>query len=183
MKREDLKKLGLEDEAIDEVMAMHGQDIEKFKTDLEARENEVQNLGQQLSQAGEVIEGFKSMDVEGIKAAADEWKQKAEDAKKEAEEAVRTLKFDHALENSLREAKAKNPKAVRALLDLEKVDFDEDGKLKGLNEQLETVKTENDYLFESEKPQPKIVDRGENTDVMGDAAVSAARKGAGLPNH
>ncbi len=59
------------------------------------------------------------MDVEGIKAAADEYKQKYEKAKEEAEKELEKIKFNHAIEKALAGAKAKNIKAVKALLDME----------------------------------------------------------------
>ena len=59
--------------------------------------------------------------------------------KKQAEEYQRKLdqqQFDFALEKALSSAKARNPKAVKALLDLETVKLDEDGTLKGLEDQI-----------------------------------------------
>ena len=56
----------------------------------------------------------------------------------------------------------------------------EDG-LVGLKEQLEKVKPENDYLFESDVPTPKIVSGGGNKPLENqDAVVIAMRKAAGL---
>lgn len=55
-------------------------------------------------------------------------------------------KFDSALELKLATSGARNPKTVKALLDVSKLELGEDG-LTGFDEQLEAIKAENDYLF------------------------------------
>jgi len=56
------------------------------------------------------------------------------------------MQLDIAIEKALTAAKAKNPKAVKALLDLEKVKLDGD-KLLGLEDQLKTIQQSDPYLF------------------------------------
>jgi chromosome segregation ATPase len=158
MKREELEKIGLEKEAIDQVMALYGRDIEAYKTKISAADSEVEGLKSQLEEANKAIEGFKGMDIEGIKKSADEWKAKAEQAKKDAEEQVYKLRYEAALSDALKDAKAKNVKAVRALLNEADLKLTDDGLI-GLKEQLKKVKPENDYLFESDTPTPKVEKR------------------------
>ncbi|MCC6148347.1 MAG: phage scaffolding protein [Anaerolineaceae bacterium] len=162
MKREDLEKIeGLSKEAIDKIMALHGQDIEGHKTKLGALQTELDGVKTQLVEAGKQIESFKSMDIEGVKKSADEWKTKAEEAERNAQTELAKLKFDHALDGALTGAKAKNAKAVRALLDTELLKFnDADGSIIGLEDQLKKIKESNDFLFEGEKSDPKIVTGG-----------------------
>jgi len=180
MKREDLKALELEDGVIDQIMKLHGQDIEAHKTQLTEAEKQAETLQGQLEEATKAIEGFKDLDVDGIKQAADEWKAKAEQAQAEAQSEIERLKFDHALEGALSGAKAKNPKAVKALLDMEALKFN-DGKIIGLEDQLKTIQEGNDYLFESDEPTPKVVTKGQGKTTLTDSAVMAARKAANLP--
>jgi membrane protein involved in colicin uptake len=182
MKREDLKALELTDEAIDEIMKLHGKSVEAHKAQLMEAEKQRETLQGQLEEANKAIEGFKELDVDGIKAAADDWKAKAEQAKQEAEAEIARLKFDHALEGALTGAKAKNIKAVKALLNFEELKLShEDGSIIGLDKQLEKVKADAEYLFESDKPTPTIVTKGEGKNVLTDSMVLAARKAAGLP--
>lgn len=184
MKRDFLKELlgdQASDELIDKIMAEHGKGIEKFKTDLSAAQQSLEGVTSQLSEANKQIESFKGMDIEGVKKSADEWKAKAEQAAQDAQAQVSKLKFDHALESALTGAKAKNPVAVRALLKETDLKLAEDGSIVGLTEQLERVKTENDYLFESEEANPQIVTGGNNKSITSDAVLDAARKAAGLP--
>ena len=181
MKREDLKVLELADEQIDAIMKLYGKSVETHKTQLTEAEKQVQALQGQLEEATKAIEGFKELDVDGIKAAADEWKSKAEQAKAEAAAEIEKLKFDHALEGALTEAKAKNPKAVKALLNFENLKLAEGGKIVDLDDQLTVIKEENDYLFESDQPAPKIVLGGKGKTKVTDSMVAAARTAAGLP--
>ncbi len=161
VKREFLKELGLTDEQIDKIMAENGKDIEKAKGDLAAKETELESAKKQLKTANAEIESYKSMDVEGIKAAADDYKAKFEQAEKDAKAKLEKLQFEHALENALVAAKAKNAKAVKALLDIEGLKFN-NGEIIGLKEQLEKIQEENDYLFEAEGGIPQVVKPGSN---------------------
>lgn len=181
MKREDLKVLELADEVIDQIMKLHGKDVEAHKVQLTEAEKQATSLQGQLDEANKTIEGFKELDVDGIKAAANEWKTKAEQAKAEATAEIEKLKFDHALEGALTEARAKNPKAVKALLNFENLKLAEGGKIVDLDAQLKVIKEENDYLFESDQPVPKIVTGGQGKTKVTDSMVAAARTAAGLP--
>lgn len=60
--------------------------------------------------------------------------------------------FDFALKDALTGAKAKNPKAVEALLNKEIIKLDGD-KLLGLEKQLKNLKESDAYLFEAEQQQ------------------------------
>lgn len=181
MKREDLKAKGLTDEQIDFVMAENGKDIESHKTSLATVQKELETAQSQLTEANKQIEGFKGMDIDGIKKAADDYKAQYEQAKQDAETQVQKLKFDHALDDALAEAKAKNAKAVKALLDTDGLELLKDGTLNGLDKQLEKIKSENEYLFESTEETPKIVAGGNNNSIKIDSFEAAARRGAGLP--
>lgn len=182
MKREDLEKLGLNAEQINQIMVLHGKDVEKTKADLAALTAERDGLKKQLEEASTAIEGFKKLDVDAIKAAADEWKAKAEKAEADRVAEVSKLKFEHALDIALTGAKAKNAKAVKALLEMDKLKFNEaDGSIIGLDEQLKKVREDADYLFESGQPAPKVVAGGQNNkSIAQDPFIAAFQRGAGL---
>ena len=65
------------------------------------------------------------------------------------------LKIDFAVEKALTGAKAKNIKAVKALLELGEAKLDKDGNVKGLDEQIEKLRSGDDtkFLFEAQKQQ------------------------------
>lgn len=184
MKREELKKLlgeSATDELIDQIMELHGKTVEKHKADIAALTSERDGLKTQLAEAGNVIDGLKKLDPEAMQKAVDEWKAKAEAAEAESQKQIGALKFEYALDAALTGAKAKNAKAVKALLNTELLKLAEDGSISGLKDQLEKIQAENDYLFESDKPDPKIVLGGNNQNSNSDTFLAAVRKGAGLP--
>lgn len=149
MKREFLKSLGLEDEAIDKIMAENGSDIEKYKTDAQTKEAELASVNQQLEAANAEIDSFKEMDVEAIKKAADDYKAKYEQTKKDADAQIEALKVEHTIEGALKGVK--NIKAAKALLDVEALksskNFNED-----VQSAITALKESDPYLFEETSP-------------------------------
>lgn len=163
MKTEFLKSLNLSQEVIDKIMAENGKDIaveqkkaEKIIQERDSYKLKAESLETQVNDANTEIQKFKDMDIEGIKKAADDWKETAEKAKADADKQISQMKFDYALSAALTGAKAKNAKAVKALLDMDGLKFN-DGKIVGLDEQLAQIKADNDYLFESDEPAPEFV--------------------------
>lgn len=163
MKTEFLKSLNLSQEVIDKIMAENGKDIaaeqkkaEKAIQERDSYKLKAESLETQVNDANTEIQKFKDMDIDGIKKAADDWKETAEKAKADADKQISQMKFDYALSAALNGAKAKNAKAVKALLDMDGLKFN-DGKIVGLDEQLAQIKTDNDYLFESDEPAPEFV--------------------------
>jgi hypothetical protein len=69
-------------------------------------------------------------------ASAAEWQQKLD-----------KLTFEHTLDGALGKAKAKNPKAVKALLDMGKIKLDGETLL-GLDDQLKALQKSDGYLFD-----------------------------------
>lgn len=187
MKRDELKALGLTDESIDKVMALHGQGIEELKTqntELQARATTAEG---QLADATKQIEAFKGMKIEEIQAAATDWEQKYNKSVEEAAATKAALELDHAFEMALVGARAKSVRAAAALFDRSKLKL-EGEKLTGFDEQLAEVQKENAYLFTAEQSQQgpssrKLVAvRGSNSRPVaeGDAQMDAILKGAGL---
>lgn len=180
MKTEFLKELGLEQDVIDKIMAENGKDIEGFKSKVSTLETERDGLKNQLDEANTQIESFKELDVDGIKAAADEWKQKAEQAEQDSAKQLAELKFSHALESKLAGTKAKDAAIVAGLLDRDALKLNEDGSILGLDEQLSKIKEEKGFLFESDEKDPVIVKGGTGGSLGGDANEASMRAAMGL---
>ncbi len=70
MKREFLKGLNLADDLIDQIMAEHGKSATKSKEDLDTANTMVATLKKQAEETAKTIEGFKGLDIEGVKKAA-----------------------------------------------------------------------------------------------------------------
>lgn len=159
MTKEELKALGLNEEQIAEVFKLNGiavnnakGDLDAKETELEAKTKEVETLQGQLETANAEIESFKEMDIESIKAAADDYKSKYEEAKTEAEKEIESLKFEHSLESALSKAGAKNVKAAKALLNIESLRDSKNVNL-DIETAITTLKESDDYLFGQSGPQ------------------------------
>lgn len=130
---------------------------------------ELEGVKGQLSQANEQIAGFKELDIEGVKQKAAEWEQKYNQAAENSAREIEQLKFDFALDKELTKAQARNPKAVKALLDRDALKYDK-GKIIGLEEQLETLKKGEDsaFLFGSAAPTVQFTTQSQSFQQMND---------------
>ena len=68
------------------------------------------------------------------------------------EEKINTMQFDYALESALTKAKCRNNKAIKALLDLSELKYN-DGNIEGLESQINDLKVNAEYLFETHQTQ------------------------------
>lgn len=89
-------------------------------------------------------------DNEELKSQLETIKSESETAKTELEARLKKQAFDFRLDAALQKAGAKNAKAVRALLDTEKLSLDGDNII-GLDDQLKAVKEDSAYLFGENK--------------------------------
>lgn len=145
-----------------------GNYVSKAKfADLEAREKQ---LRQQVSAMQE--DGGESLS-EQLSAL----QKKYDDETKRLMGEVHEAKFNGAVDLALQKSGARNAKAVRALLDLSQVEF-KDGALVGLDAQLDEIRQENGFLFQSGVVSTGLRQGG--TPAAIDGFVSAAREAAGL---
>lgn len=165
MKTETLQGIGLNDEQIRSVMAEYGKEINPLKQAQANAEQERDSLKSQLEDVnGQLSEAQKnSKKGSELQGQLKDLQKQFDDSKAKAEEQLQATKKDYEIAAALSKAGAKNDKAVKALLDTEKVNFDDNGKLIGLSEQLEAVKKDNDFLFADENesnPKPTITSKG-----------------------
>jgi hypothetical protein len=116
--------------------------------------NDNKNLKKQLKDRDDQLADLKTK-AAGNEELTKQINELTEQNKKTAEEYQAKLNqqaFDFALKDALTAAKAKNPKAVEALLNKEAIKLDGD-KLLGLEEQLKSIKESDAYLFDSEQQQ------------------------------
>jgi chromosome segregation ATPase len=153
MNREELKAIGLSDEQIEKVMASHGKIVNATKDKLEAVTTERNDLKTQLDDRDKQLEelGKRAKDNEELTAEIERLKDENKKATKELQDKLDQQAFDFALEKTLAAQKARNPKAVKALLNTEAIKLDGD-KLLGLEEQLTALKESDGYLFGEDQP-------------------------------
>lgn len=161
MEKEFLKKLGIDDDTADQIMHQYNQDIRSYKDKLNENKTTIDSLNDQVSQRDTQLKdlGSQAEDNAKLKEQVEMYKTKNSQLSKEWQDKLEAQSKNFAISNSLRDAGAKNAKAVSALLDLDKVSFDDKGKLSGLDDQLEALKKSDSYLFNSnETKEPNSQD-------------------------
>ena len=183
MKRDELKALGLEDAVIDKIMDLNGTDINAIKGKLTNAEETIQTLQTTI--------GERDTDIQALKETAGnsgelntklaDLQSKYDADTQKLNDQIQQSKVNSALELALVSNKARNTKAVKALIDLEKIELNEDGTIKGLDEQLTALKTDNAFLFDGEPqtkdPVPPIGAPGPNSGASGTIDPFAAALG------
>lgn len=148
MNKEDLIAMGLTEEQAKKVMdSLDGNFVTKARFNEINEENKT--LKKSVSDRDKQLEDLKksSGDNAALQQISDLQKQNADQQKAHDEELAK-LKLDNAVEIALSGAKARNGKAVKAMLDMSKVKLGEDGKLSGFDEQIEALKKSDSYMFD-----------------------------------
>lgn len=169
MKKEELVKLGLTEEDADKVAKASEEELKGFvpKSRFDEVNEARKHAEDSVKERDKQIEGLKSSagDAEKLKQQIDELQQANKEKDSNHALEIKKLKIDNAVDSALNAAKAKNLKAVRALLDLDKAELDENGNVKGLAEQIKKLSEADDskFMFESSgKPKMKGAKTGED---------------------
>ena len=189
MTKEDLIKLGLSDEQVNEIFKLRGKEIEANKVKVAALETEKANLESDKASIETELNELKENVITPEAVTALETEKSNLEAKiselteNHAKE-LTSVQYNHLLDSSLKEAGVKSLKFVKlALAELgdEAVKL-EDGKLVGLDDALKTLKEdkETSVFFEKAKPAEEILsftdkstDEGKGAQVDAfDAAVA-----------
>lgn len=154
MKFEELlKKQGLTDEQVTSITSamneskIYTTSVQNADVRYAKVKDDKKDLETQLGNANTTIADLKKLEIDNEDLKGKITTYEAE--KSNYEKALETKDFEYALDKGLSEYKMKNPKLVRALLNTEKLQV-VDGEVVGLKEQVESIKKENDYLFEKE---------------------------------
>ena len=149
--KELLKKAGIEEGKLDGVIADINKELpkhfipkdkyneaaeakKKLEADLAARDTQLEELKKAAGSNEDLKQQIETLQADN-KKAGEEWQAK-----------LSKMQLDFTLERALTAAKAKNPKAVKALLDMEKVKLDGE-QLLGLDDQLKELQKSDAYLF------------------------------------
>lgn len=153
MTRDEIKAIlpNITKEELDKIMAINGSDIEKAKGDATALNTQITDLTNQITDRDNQLKDLKSKvgDNETLKNKIEELETANKTAKTNYEKTIADMKRDNAINNSIRDAKAKNVKAVRALLDMDKIKMDGETVI-GLKDQIDALAKSDAYLFDAE---------------------------------
>ena len=165
MKRDFLKGLALDDSVIDQIMDENGKDIQREKNavnkvnqDREKYKAENEGLKTQLSEANTQIQSFKEMDIDGIKASAEEWKTKYETDTKALNEKIAAKDYDYAIKDFMSNYKFIDDDVKETVINKFKAkEFKlEEGKFLGGEDFMKDYKENHKSLFVPDEPQEPI---------------------------
>lgn len=181
MKKEELVKLGLDEETAEKVANASAEELKGFvpKSRFDEVNNAKKTVEDTVKERDQQIESLKSAgNVDDLKQQITTL-QNENKAKDEAHAAeLLKVRIDSDVEAALTEAKAKNHKAVKALLDLEKAELGDDGKVKGLREQIAALTKAEDskFMFDAvTAPKMKGAKTGEDGIEDGDKGVDTSK--------
>lgn len=155
MSKDELIKLGLTEEQVSKVIEMNSEQLKGFipKTRFDEVNNVKKSLENDLKDRDKQLENLKksNTDNEELKSQIEKLQMENKTAQENYLAEVAKIKMNNAIELALKDNNVLNSKAVKALLDLEKVEFKEE-KLIGLDEQIEILKKADDskMLFRTE---------------------------------
>ena len=171
MKRSFLKELGLEDEVIDKIMAENGKDIEAHKGSNDKLTSDLEVKTKEHGEALALIEKLKGENAgnEKLQSSIKDYETKLAALTAELEQ----TKIDKAVEVALLENKAKASDIdylmFKLKADHKDLALDENGKVKGIDDIVNGLKTTYASNFESVSKktyEPNKLPKGEgNTEI------------------
>ena len=193
MHRDFLKNLKVGDqplpkEIIDLIMAENGKDVSAALKKANAGDNggadgktftqeDVNRIvSERLTKEREKVQNEGSKDTEQLQAEIDRLKGELDNQAKAHKQQLSDMAFDHTLNNAIKEAKGRDSKAVRAMLDLDalKGSGDHGAAIKAA---LESLQKGNGWLFDTGPvPPPYAAGTGTGFSFAGDADVANAFK-------
>lgn len=170
MKREELKELGLTDEQIGSIMALHGVTVNELNSRVSTAEQQATQYQEQLEKNQNELNDFKAnaKGDEDLTKQLEDLQSRFDEIKTSSEQQIADLKKSSAIDLALTQAGAKNIKAAKALLDSESLELTDEG-LKGLDDQLAALKESDGYLFGQSEQVPPNPD-GKKATFSGNAS-------------
>ena len=147
MNKENLLKLGLSEEQVEKVLSANAEQLKGFipKSRFDEVNNTKKQLEKDLKDRDVQLENLKnsSGDLETMKQTIENLQRDNKVAKDNFEAELAKFKLESAIDTTLLGSNVINTRAVKALLDMDKIKLDGD-VLIGINEQLEALKTAED---------------------------------------
>lgn len=149
MKTEELKAQGLTEEQISFVMAENGKDLKKLQKENDNLSADRDTWKEKAEAAETTLKGFEGVDLETMQKELSDWKQKAADAEKNAQEQLYERDFSDALKTEFEGIKFSSEAAKRAIMaEVKAAGLKlKDGKILGLNDLLSQMKEKDSSAF------------------------------------
>lgn len=124
------------------------------KSELDTANNSIKDYKKQLKDRDTQLETLKdkSKGNEELTAEIERLKGENETATKDYESKLTKIKLDTAVKESLKQSKVKDIELAMKLINYDNIKLSDGGKVVGINEQIEPMKKDREYLFEKEVP-------------------------------
>ena len=134
MKKEMLIEMGIDEEKASKVMELYSESIKDMVS-----KDELTTANNTITQLKETVKKFDGVDIEKLKKDVTNWETKYNTD-------ILNIKKNNAVDMAIKQAKVKNKKAIKALIDMEKVTNKYDRTLKRL--EIERLKNNDRYVFD-----------------------------------
>lgn len=114
-------------------------------------ETERDSYKESLETAQKTLDEFKDVDVKDLQSKVGTLTETLKTKETEYQTKLADMEFNAVLDGAISASKAKNSKALKALLDVEKLKASKN-QAEDIKSAIEAVKAENDFLFESDEP-------------------------------
>lgn len=155
MKREEVKTRipGITDEQLDWLMGENGRDVTAEKTRAANLQSQVNDLTAQLTTAKDGLKAFEGVDVADLKGQITKLQG-------QLSEQADGFAFDSALDGAIRDAKGRDVKAIRGMLDVEALKKSKD-RTSDIKAAVEALAKEKAWAFDAADGYPELHDGGE----------------------
>lgn len=155
MKTEELKAQGLTEEQISFVMAENGKDLKKLQKENDNLSADRDTWKGKAEAAETTLKGFEGVDLKTMQKELSDWKQKATEAEKKAQEQIYERDFADALKTEFEGIKFSSEAAKRAIMaEVKEAGLKlKDGKILGLNDLISQMKEKDASAFIDEGQQ------------------------------
>ena len=113
MKKEMLIEMGIDEEKASKVMELYSESIKDMVS-----KDELTTANNTITQLKETVKKFDGVDIEKLKKDVTNWETKYNTD-------ILNIKKNNAVDMAIMQAKGKNTKAIKALIDMEKVTIDQ----------------------------------------------------------
>ena len=179
MKKEDLQKLGLTEEQINEVFKMNGLDVNGAKGELESAKKELENYKSQFTSTQAELKKLQELKPEELSKQVSDLNEKLATQKADFEKQIADRNFNDLLTKSVATAGGREAKAIMPFLDIEALKASKNQET-DIKSAIEAVKKDHDYLFTSNEPVKNPVSSTQGNGSAGDTGLDFARSIMGV---
>ena len=129
---------------------------ENYKT-IEEHNNKVSRLAEKLKPTEESLKGFEGIDPKDLQQKLEEANRKVKEIEDKHRKEAEEREFNSVLDAAIADSKGKNSKAIKALLDMDKLRSSRNQE-KDIKADLESLRAEHNYLFEDNGGNPHFTD-------------------------